>query len=93
MARSESAKRADQKYKAEKTKRVTLRFYPADEDVFSHLQRQRSMQGYIKDLIREDMGAWYGTTGEAFCRECGYTLDVRKARRLGACPNCGHGQE
>lgn len=55
MAQSEAARKADMKYKAEKTKRLTIRFYPADEDVFRHLQEQPSKQGYIKQLIREDM--------------------------------------
>ena len=55
MARSEAAKRADAKYKAEKTTQFTLRFYPSDEDVLAHLQKQESKQGYIKRLIRADM--------------------------------------
>jgi len=54
--RSEATKRADAKYKAEKTTQLTLRFYPSDADVLAHLQKQDSKQGYIKRLIREDMG-------------------------------------
>ena len=56
MARSEAAKKADQRYKAEKTKQLVIRFYPADADILEHLQAQDSKQGYIKRLIREDMG-------------------------------------
>ena len=56
MARSEAAKRADAKYKAEKTTQLVIRFYPADRDILAHLRGQGSMQGYIKRLIREDMG-------------------------------------
>lgn len=55
MARSESARKADAKYKAEKTKQLVVRFYPADADILEHLQKQDSKQGYIKRLIREDM--------------------------------------
>ena len=55
MARSDSAKKADAKYKAEKTKQLVIRFYPADADIHEHLQKQDSKQGYIKQLIREDM--------------------------------------
>ena len=55
VARSESAKKADAKYKAEKTKQLVIRFYPADQDILEHLQAQDSKQGYIKRLIREDM--------------------------------------
>lgn len=55
VARSDSAKRADAKYKAEKTKQLVIRFYPADADILEHLQEQDSKQGYIKRLIREDM--------------------------------------
>ena len=55
MAMSESAKRADRKYKDEKTKRVAVRFYPAEADIYAHLEAQPNKQGYIKRLIREDM--------------------------------------
>ena len=55
VARSDAARKADQKYKAEKTKQLVVRFYPADADILEHLQGQDSKQGYIKRLIREDM--------------------------------------
>lgn len=55
MATSEAAKRADKRYKAEKTKQVVIRFYPADMDVLEYLRSQDSIQGYIKALIRSDM--------------------------------------
>lgn len=55
MARSEAARKADQRYKAEKTRQMVVRFYPADADILEHLQSQDSKQGYIKRLIREDM--------------------------------------
>lgn len=54
---SESPKRAKAKYKAEKTKRFTLEFSPADMDLFEHIQQQPlgTKQTYIKNLIREDI--------------------------------------
>jgi len=52
---SEAAKKADQKYKAEKTTQIVMRFYPKDAELLAHLRRQESKQGYIKRLIREDM--------------------------------------
>ena len=55
VARSDAAKRADAKYKAEKTKQIVLRFYPGEEDMLAHLQEQGNKQGYITRLIREDM--------------------------------------
>ena len=55
MTRRESAKKADAKYKSEKTKQLVIRFYPGDQDMLEHLQAQESKQGYIKRLIREDM--------------------------------------
>jgi hypothetical protein len=52
---SESAKRAKAKYKAEKTKKVLLEFYPTEADLIEHLNRQPKKQTYIKNLIREDI--------------------------------------
>lgn len=93
MAMSEAAKRADQKYKAEKTSQVVLRFYPKDADVLAHLRSQESMQGYIKRLIREDMGAWYRrVSDEVECRLCGFIMGEDDAAMLSECPSC-HGEE
>ena len=46
--------RAVQKYK-EKVKRITIDFYPADAEIWEHIQQQPKKQTYIKDLIRADM--------------------------------------
>ena len=46
--------RAVKKYK-EKVNRITVDFYPADSEVWQHIQQQSNKQGYIKDLIRADM--------------------------------------
>ena len=47
--------RATQKYKKEKIKRITVDFYPAEAELWEHIQSQQNKQGYIKDLIRADM--------------------------------------
>ena len=52
---TEAQKRAKDKYKAEKVKRITVDFYPADADLWEHLQRQDKKQTYIKELIKKDI--------------------------------------
>ena len=51
---SEAQRKAVKKYK-QKVKRITIDFYPADEEVWEHIQSQGKKQTYIKDLIRKDM--------------------------------------
>jgi hypothetical protein len=46
--------KAVKKYR-EKVKRITLDFYPTDEDLWNHIQNQPKKQTYIKDLIKADM--------------------------------------
>lgn len=55
MAVSEAQKRANEKYRKENVKQATVRFYPAEEDIWEHLQAQGNKAGYIKELIRRDM--------------------------------------
>ena len=55
MASSEAQRRASKKYMKEKTHPMTMRFYPTEEDLWQHLQKQPNKQGYIKALIRADM--------------------------------------
>lgn len=56
---SESQRKAVKKYKEkynkEKLKRITVDFYPAEAELWEHLQQQPKKQTYIKDLIRADM--------------------------------------
>lgn len=56
MAVSDAQKRATAKYVKERTHQFLVRFFPADEELWSHLQRQPRKAEYIKRLIREDMG-------------------------------------
>ena len=55
MAISDAQKRADAKYKKEKTKQIAFRFFPKEQDIYEHLCRQENKAQYIKRLIREDM--------------------------------------
>lgn len=51
---SDAQMRAIQKYK-QKVKKILLEFYPADDEMWEHIQSQPKKQTYIKDLIRKDM--------------------------------------
>ena len=51
---TEARKRAKAKY-AEKVKRISVEFYPADMDLYDKVKSHESIQKYIKELIRKDM--------------------------------------
>lgn len=51
---SEAQKRANKKYR-EKGNRMTIDFYPTEEELWNHINAQTNKQGYIKSLIRADM--------------------------------------
>ena len=55
MGQTEAQRRADRKYKAEKTKQLIVRFYPSEMELYNHVTGMESMQGYVKSLIRRDM--------------------------------------
>lgn len=55
MAISEAQKRAANNYKKKNVKRLTIDFYPADQELLVWIESQESKQGYIKELIRRDM--------------------------------------
>lgn len=53
---TEAQKRAQKKYRANTVKTLTLEFYPAkDQELLDKLNEVDSKQGYIKNLIREDI--------------------------------------
>ena len=52
---TEAQKKANAKYRRENVKQMTLQFFPADMDVYEHIQAQDGKAAYIKRLIREDM--------------------------------------
>ena len=51
---SEAHNKAQSKYR-KKLKRMTIEFYPTDQDILDKLDSVESKQGYIKNLIREDI--------------------------------------
>lgn len=53
------AKRAAiQRYDAANTRQIHLKLnLNTDADILEHLKEQESIQGYIKELIRRDMGS------------------------------------
>lgn len=57
MAVSDAQRKADAKYKRERTTLRGIRFYPADAEVLAWLDAQPNKQGYVKELIRRDMEA------------------------------------
>lgn len=53
---SDAQIKASQKYNAKATKTVLIRLnIEKDKDIIKNLEEQKSMMGYIKRLIREDM--------------------------------------
>jgi len=54
--RTDAQRRADARYKRERTRQVLVRFYPAEEELWEWLQRQPNKAEYLKRLVREDMG-------------------------------------
>jgi hypothetical protein len=51
---NEVQKRAKAKYKS-KVKRLTIDFYPTEADLIEQINKQPNKQGYIKNLIRNDI--------------------------------------
>lgn len=52
---SAAQKKANAKYLREKVKRKSVDFYGTDADLIEWLETKDNFQGYIKQLIREDM--------------------------------------
>ena len=74
---SEAQKRADRKYKHEKTRQFCLRFYPAETDMWTFLSEQENKQGFLKGLISREMEAVpSGQSATAF-----RTAETRRSER------------
>ena len=56
MPVSDAQRRANERYRKASVKQATVRFYPSEDDLWEWLERQPNKAGYIKRLIREDMG-------------------------------------
>lgn len=52
---SEAQRRADRKYKRDKTHQFCLRFYPAEAEMWTFLSTQENKQGFLKELISREM--------------------------------------
>ena len=52
---TDAKRRADAKYKKEKTKMKGVRFFPGDAELLEYSESQGNFSGYVKDLIRADM--------------------------------------
>lgn len=53
---SEAQKRADRKYKRNKTRQLCVRFYPAEDELWTFVSQQKNKQGFLKELISREMG-------------------------------------
>lgn len=60
MAVSDAQRRANERYRKESVRQVTVRFYPTEADIWEWLQEQPNKAGYVKELIRRDMEARRG---------------------------------
>lgn len=54
MPATDAQRKADRKYKST-LKRALVTFYPAEAGLWEWLDSQPNKQGYVKQLIREDM--------------------------------------
>ena len=55
MALTDAQRRAQARYVKESVKQTSLRFYPAETDLWEWLDSKENKQGYLKSLIRADM--------------------------------------
>lgn len=60
MAVSDAQRRANERYRKESVRQVTVRFYPTEADIWERLRSQPNRSGYVKELIRRDMEARRG---------------------------------
>lgn len=55
---TEAAKAAKSKYDAKTAKHISLKLNKnTDADIIEHLMKLQNVQGYLKDLIRRDIGS------------------------------------
>ena len=52
---TEAQKRATENYRKKNVKQISLRFFPAEHDLYEWARSQENTAGYLKQLIREDM--------------------------------------
>lgn len=81
---SEAQKRADRKYKHEKTRQFCLRFYPSDTEIWTFLSEQENKQGFLKGLISREMEAAPGGQATTAFRSAETRRSERGAGHRGA---------
>lgn len=54
--RTDAQRRADNKYKKNHSVVKTIRFYDSEKKLLDHAMKEGSFAGYVKKLIRKDMG-------------------------------------
>ena len=54
--KTEAQKRAQAKYLREKVTSLRIDIYPKEKDIADYLATMPNKQGYVKELIRADMG-------------------------------------
>ncbi|WP_156908412.1 hypothetical protein [Atopobium fossor] len=47
--------KATEAYRKKSVKTFSLKFFPADHDLYEHLQNQPKKAEYLRELIRKDM--------------------------------------
>lgn len=52
---SEARKRANEKYRKANVKQITVRFYPAEYDIYEFIKGEGKGSPYVKQLIRQAM--------------------------------------
>lgn len=57
---SDAQKRATAKYQSENVKKIQVKIFPKDHDLWEHYQSQPDKAEYIRNLIREDMSHHHG---------------------------------
>ena len=61
MAESDSQRRASERYRKQSTHQFSMRFFPADEELWRRLcSMPEGKAAYIRRLIREDMDSSRG---------------------------------
>lgn len=55
MAKTDAQRKAEANYR-KKNRQFILRLSPVDQDMIEWLESKENVQGYLKELIRADMG-------------------------------------
>lgn len=82
---NEVQKKAQAKYDAKATKQIKLKLnITSDKDILDKLDQMDNKQGYIKELIRKDIGS---SQDNFSCTNCGHYFKDSEVKNY--CPECG----